>query len=501
MEVLSKMYARRFGGNPSNPATLADYMAKYATVRISEGRLGAQLTREPDKLPRRGEGVAPTPTTPEFPEFAQGTLQPLVAPVLGASPATCGGSCLSSSVSVLGTSRTIAYLPAWSGGGRVPNGNAWSEQRFLDSVDFGVFPDRDQRNLANQELQGTGCGPVAGDHLLEWWNIPVFDGANRLFDWDARVNHLAERMETLDGANYTDDDELFDALIDYPREQFRAGHIRGYPGYHWDRNDPSALKAMLNYVAQGYPVIALYATGEESLHWAMIAGYERVNGVGKVRIANATDLTLEDFYNQWDDWAALSWAADAAAGLAVDPNTFFAYTGWGNTAPARFLSRATGNGRLPSYGVVGGNLTKFRYCLPGNDEIGDESELVPYVFGDTTFDPQIQEYCFYKKSTPPVALGRLPNADVALAAGASRIVQLDPTPALRTLATDNPGVQCEFWVRHATGAWNRVQSRKCQADGALQYRFTNSGVNSDVREIQFFIHTPDFLTTSWRVNR
>ena len=45
------------------------------------------------------------------------------------------------------------------------------------------------------------------------------------------------------------------------RWAYENGHTSGYPGTHWMRSDPEGWKVMLSYIARGFPVIALYATG------------------------------------------------------------------------------------------------------------------------------------------------------------------------------------------------------------------------------------------------
>src|SRR5262245_40214117 len=172
-------------------------------------------------------------------------------------------------------------------------------------------------------------------------------------------------MDTLVGANYTDDDDLIDFVTNYPREQYNAGHTTGYPGYHYMRGNQSAWKVMMSYIARGYPVIALYSTGSTSLHWAAIMGYTN----GYLRIANAGDRTPADCYSQWDDWASLDWYANWASDVVVDPQTFVALTGWSSTGtpePERMVARTTG-GSLPGYNASGSTY-EWRYCVTASDE-------------------------------------------------------------------------------------------------------------------------------------
>src|SRR5262249_29962399 len=234
---------------------------------------------------------------------------------------------------------------------------------------------------------------------FEWWNIPVWNNGNHLTSFDDRTSYIAGRMDTLEGINYTDDDDLIDFMKSYPKQMYDNGHISGYPGWHYMRDDAGAFKVMLSYIAAGSPVMALYATGSTSLHWAMIAGYQD----GKLLIANANDRTLADFYNQWDDWEALSWYASWAAEAVVDEDTFFAYTGWngsGAPEPDRFAARGGSN---PGY-TASGTTYRFRYCVGASDEIGEQAEADPVSVWSDEPSGDLPGYCMYASGMPSFKL-------------------------------------------------------------------------------------------------
>src|SRR5262249_21277199 len=152
----------------------------------------------------------------------------------GLDPATCTSSCLSATINVVNGQRRIGYSPAWSSAGAAPVG--WT--RLLDEVNPGSFPDYNQNNLANPELVDAGCGPVSAINLLEWWGIPVYNGNTLLTSFDARANYIADQMSTLDGINFTDDEDLIDFVTNYPVKLYNAGKTSGYPGRHYMIDHP-----------------------------------------------------------------------------------------------------------------------------------------------------------------------------------------------------------------------------------------------------------------------
>jgi len=276
--ALSKGYTRRFGVNPSNPATLADYSAQFGDRLVSEGRIGVELIHPADAEPNTGSGVAePTLNLPEIPDLDFGVAG---APTYGLDPATCSRSCMTYKVGVVGATRTIGYSPAWRSGGSNPNdsepksnANWWRDARWLDLVEYGKFSDLAQDDLSNADLRAAGCGPVSAVNMYEWWNMPIYNGATRLTTFNSRATYFANNMDTLSGIDFTDDGDLFSVMKGYPKKLYDAGRISGYPGYHYGTDDANEFKAILGYVARGFPVIALYSTGSESLHWALLTGY------------------------------------------------------------------------------------------------------------------------------------------------------------------------------------------------------------------------------------
>jgi hypothetical protein len=463
---------------PGAPADLDELVATFGEARFADAHLrdlafGADA-RARFRLDVQEDGVAPA-AAPDA--------------KFGIQPTSCTGSCLSRTVDVVGASRVIALGPSQTGPTPTSGG------RQLDQILPGSFPDHNQNTLANSELVASGCGPVSAVNLLEWWNIPVFHDGQELTSFDARTDYIADRMDTLDGINFTDDDDLFDFVETFPKQMYLNGHTSGYPGYHYMRSDSEAFKVMLSYLARGYPVIALYATSSESLHWAMVVGYEN----GYLHIANAPDLTLADFYAQWDSWQQLSWYATAASELFVDEDTFIAYTGWGPTTPepGRFARRTSG-AENPGY-TSGGKTYAWRYCVGGNDDLGDAEATHVSDWPDEP-DGSLPGYCMYEASGSPFTASASPAAGTVYGRKGSSI-----TLAVKPQAGDgwasfiaaNPGVECQFWGKTASsGSWRLLESGKCSSAGALSHAIIDDGTYS---KVSFLVHSADFSLTTWTI--
>jgi hypothetical protein len=252
-------------------------------------------------------------------------------------------------------------------------------------------------------------------------------------------------------------------------------------------DNPDGWKTMLSYVSRGYPVIVLYASGSTSLHWAVIGGYTD----GKLRIANAPNLTLADFYDQWHTWAKLDWYADWAADLYVDPDTFVALTGWGNDgspAPERFAARTLG--AAPAGYMSGGNAYAFRYCAGAwGAEIND-------VAGWSDPAAYIPGYCLFTKPSPGFTLSPSPAGGSASSKqGKTLSLTASATTALNNFVAANPGVRCEFRGYNGS-SWSTLTSRLCSAAGARTYNFTNNG---QYKKVELIVHNSELARTVWNI--
>jgi hypothetical protein len=292
-------------------------------------------------------------------------------------------------------------------------------------------------------------------------------------------------MDTLSGINFTDDDELIDFVAHYPKELYNAGRTTGYPGYHAMVDNPAAWKTMLSYVSRGYPVIVLYASGSTSMHWAVIAGYTG----GNLRIANAPNLTLTRFYDEWHDWASLDWYASWAADLYVDPDTFIALTGWGNDgspAPERFVARTFGS--APAGYQSGGNVYRFRYCAGG---LGAETVNVAGWSDPASFLPG---YCLFTQPRAGFTLSPSPSGGTASSASGAKVtLAVAASSALSAFAAANPGARCDF-RGHDGSAWTTLASRACNSAGALSLKVTNNG---KYKKVEFLVHASELARTTW----
>jgi hypothetical protein len=473
-QKLAEAYQKKAARLGRGPADLPTFLAEHGEKRVAETRL-RDLAWGSAEREGRADGVAPAGTT---------RLLGNSSGEWGLDPSTCGKSCLSMRVGVLGGTRTMGISPAWTGAEAGPTDG----RRLLDEVNPGAFPNYDQDDLASSELRAAGCGPVSAVNLFEWWNIPVYNGATKLTSFDSRTNYIAGRMDTLEGINFTDDEELIDFVTQYPKQLYEAGRTSGYPGYHYMVDKQEGWKVMMNYVSRGYPVIVLYASGSASMHWAVIAGYTG----GNLRIANAPNLTLSQFYDEWHHWGSLDWYAAWASDVYVDKDTFVALTGWGNDgspAPERFTSRSPGV--APAGYQSGGNAYAFRYCVGGWEAEKDD------VSGWSDPAWATPGYCLYTKPQAGFSLSPSPSGGAA-SSGYNGTVSLSvaATSALTTFTSNNPGARCEF-RGYDGSAWSTLQSRRCVTSGARAYSFTNTG---RWKKVVFTVHSGELARTTWNIS-
>jgi len=404
----------------------------------------------------------------------------------------CSGvSCLSESVRVVGGYRTIGYRTSSPD----PYGAFFLNNRYLDDAVYGVFPDFRQAHIQNTELRKAGCGVVAAINLFEWWGMPIVNGSGtHLNTLNDRSAYIAGRIDTLQAINYTDDEELFDFLTDYRRELYDRGVISSYPGFQYMRGDRNGFKVMLNHVAQGHPVVALYATGRRSMHWAVVMGFD--NGI--VRIANGNDRTLSSFYNDWAHWDSMDIYAQWLADIVIERSSFYAYTGFGNgiQQPERFQARSNHSPNIGDY-RDGWELNEFRYCLPDTDRIGRESESVSYDGWPDEPSASQPGYCLFNGRRTGFSLWRSPSSVWAYQ-GQQVSLSVARSWYLNTLLAENPYLRCEWWARPAgrSTVWQERQSGLCSSSSALTYSFP---FDRNYEEVQFFVHSPDFLSTRWNM--
>ncbi len=406
--------------------------------------------------------------------FASGGVSYGLNPLTG-----CGSaSCVSTSVPVVGTSRTIGYRPAVTQGGTNPGlwpgDPTWRFMRFVDGVDYGTYPDARQSLLSDPELVAAGCGPIAGINLLDWWNIPIIDRSNRVLTGrDERAAFMAQCMGTLDGTNFTDDENLWECLNSHVNDMYNRRLIPSRPGSYASYGNPAAFKRMMNEVALGHPAIALYSTGSTSMHWALVTGLKD----GMVQLANANPMPLARFYDEWDDWATLGWAAQIGVELYVDQDTFYVLTGFGtNPEPARYAPRASTTS-LPAY-ASGTTRHSFRYCMRGPDEISAEAEG-PRLASWPNEPNASTGYCLFDSPRSWFDLQRSPLGGVAI------------DGALRTFITSNPGVRGQWWGKDGAGSWSRLSDILLR-DVAAGANIPAPSAGASITELQFLVHTADF---------
>ena len=427
---------------------------------------GAKVIRE-----RAQEAAPQEAADPGTAEPAATTLAALAN--WGFSSAHCGAnSCLTRSIPVNGgVTRKIGYRTAV----KTPTylASADPEKRIMDDVHYGTVPDFLQRDLRDESLQSAGCGPVAAVNLFEWWNIPVTFLGRELVSFDERAERLAAQMDTLDGANYTDDENLVETLRAYKPAGLtllQSPNVEGGPRDSNDDDDQDFNKRqfdrLLNLVGQGYPVVALYSTGEASLHWATILGYHQVNGQTYLRIANGNEKTVDQFRHSWG-WGDLTDWNDWWAEIDVTKFQFHAYTRGEANPYLRSAARQNRLGEpgasLPGYGVNG-----FRYC----NRPGDAPP-----FGT----------CFFNGTEPAFALARNGNS-------------VTMTAALRAFIIDNPSVRAEYWgLRRGTWVWERIGAPITldAVKNNASIPFPAGFAPANYMHATFFVHSPDYAKVTW----
>jgi len=479
LDALYRAEVARRGGD--GPTTLAELVARFGHVRLAGASLRALAFGEADEdklLDVSGEGVAP-----------ERTLRYAFPTQYGLDPSKCDKSCIVKTVDLVGGRRKVGFVSAHRGAEPLKD---TKKKRYLDEIRPGTFPDLRQKDLKNDELKSTGCGPTSAINLYEWWGIPVFRGSTELTTFDARAEFIADRMDTLDGVNFTDDDELIDFVTTFPKEMFEAGRIPGYPAYHYMRGDPEAWKVMMSYLARGYPVITLYSTSSSSLHWALVTG---VQG-GKALIANASDRTLADLFAQWKDWDDLDWYNDVGATLFVEKSTMVALTGWGTSKPRpeRFAKRTQG-GTLPGYNTSSASHL-FRYCVGGTDAIGTEAEDIAVAHWSGEPSGALPGYCMFVHPFAKLVLEPSPAGGAASSKkDKSLTLSVKNVDPYKAFVSAQPGVRC-VWHGLEAGAWKVLADKRCAESGARSFTFTNDGRYT---KVSLVVHAPDLARATWTI--
>jgi hypothetical protein len=147
------------------------------------------------------------------------------------------------------------------------------------------------------------CGPAAAQSVLAWFNTPVrWANGNAATTTDDIQHRLANLMETEDGADYTDPDDLDDVLA---RNEFRAGKPYCY------QKGGGTRSQLHNMLSHGSPVILLEASGGWA-HYVTVYGYDVANDL--YSLANSEDLHWSTLDHRWSFDAAED---DTAFGLWI----------------------------------------------------------------------------------------------------------------------------------------------------------------------------------------
>ena len=132
------------------------------------------------------------------------------------------------------------------------------------------------------------CGPAAGQSVLAWYNVPVKWANGSLATTTMDIQHrLANLMETEDGIDYTDPDDL-DAVL-------RRSEFQGTKGYCYQKGD-GTREQLHNMLSRGTPVILLWTTGSVA-HYVTVYGYDVKNDL--YDLANSDKLHWETLRHRW----------------------------------------------------------------------------------------------------------------------------------------------------------------------------------------------------------
>lgn len=159
------------------------------------------------------------------------------------------------------------------------------------------------------------CGPAAGQSILEWFNVPVKkpDGTVLTETYDIQ-KRLANLMETEDGPDYTDPDDLARVL--------KSNKFRGSKGYCYIDGGGSFLD--IHYMlSTGTPVILLLAR-DDWAHYVTVYGYNYDNDEYYLANRNA-NYSRKKLKVRWS-FEETDWYIDVAFAVAnIRPNTLFSY--------------------------------------------------------------------------------------------------------------------------------------------------------------------------------
>lgn len=135
----------------------------------------------------------------------------------------------------------------------------------------------------DQALCDQCCGPAAAQSVLEWFNVPVKWSDGTPATGNGVQKRLANLMETQEGIDYTDPDDLDRVL---QMDEFRAGKSYCY-------QDGGATEIQLRkMLAQGVPVILLW-THDRYAHYVTVYGYSA--GSDKYNLANSPEGDLDSW--------------------------------------------------------------------------------------------------------------------------------------------------------------------------------------------------------------
>ena len=344
------------------------------------------------------------------------------------------------------------------------------------------FPDYPSKNVYCDAC----CGPAAAQSILAWFNVPVrwSDGSVATTTYDIQ-NRLANLMETEDGADFTDPEDLDRVL--------RMDEFRGTRNYCYQKG--GGTRPQLHYMlSRGTPVILLWATGDKA-HYVTVYGYDVQNDL--YNLANAEDLHWETLRHRWSFEAANDYTEFFLDLWGVEPYSLWSYCDTGCDTPWDY------DFFLGLEGVTATSLPEVYYDTFISNYISGPSSppllnfyaylsksfILPWPFAEVSSGGEVTPLTggntyIIARTTP--AAGPLTNNSVGQ--------PIEITAELDKSFVDNyPDAYCGFFVLGVNGASTSMGYGPCaqQMVAALpetyQYRY-RAPYDPSQRQVDFVVH-------------
>lgn len=333
------------------------------------------------------------------------------------------------------------------------------------------------------------CGPAAGQSILAWYNVPVkWEDGNSATTTKDIQHRLANLMETTNGVDYTDPDDL-DAVL-------RRDEFQGLKGYCYQKGD--GTRQQLHYMlSRGAPVILLWTTGDTA-HYVTVYGYDVTNDL--YDLANAGQLHWETLRHRWSFEAGETDTNYALWSVGGKPYSLWSYAdsgcdvGWDysfalgmesvtasslfeasyDTFSSTYISASSDPPLLDFYSYFSWSWQNLPQIIPVAN-VSSGGEVTPLTGGNTHIIA----------STTP-ATGSFTNLSV----GQPVDIRVDVD---KSFIDTYPEAYCGFFILGVNGARSAVTYRPCiQGVSAIKpttYQFRYVGpYGISQRQVDFVVH-------------